>query len=212
MRGTASASGPRAVSGGRTAEHYTRDLWVVEGFTTYYTDLMLCRAGLIGAARFLEKLGEMISRFQQLPGRAVQPLAESSFDTWIKFYRPDANTPNATISYYQKGALVALLLDLRIRGRTGNARSLDDVMRTMWERYGAREVPFPEGAVEAVAAEVAGEPLDGFFDQALRSTAELDYATALKAAGLVLVPAHAPTAPVTETPRPEDGSGRGAAR
>lgn len=173
-----------------TRENYTRDLWVVEGITTYYTDLLLRRAGLIPQQRYLDKLAEMISRFQTLPGRAVQPLADSSFDTWIKFYRPDANTPNATISYYQKGALVALLLDLRIRAATENARSLDDLMRVLWERYGAPDAGFPEGAVEGVAAEVAGTDLRPFFDHALRSTGELDYAGALAAAGLALVPLH----------------------
>ncbi|HEX6038546.1 M61 family metallopeptidase [Longimicrobium sp.] len=173
-----------------TRENYTRDLWVVEGITTYYTDLLLRRAGIIPQQRYLEKLADMISRFQTLPGRAVQPLADSSFDTWIKFYRPDANTPNATISYYQKGALVALLLDLRIRAATENARSLDDLMRLLWERYGAPDAGFPEGAVEDAAAEVAGTELRGFFDHALRSTGELDYAGALAAAGLQLVPVH----------------------
>jgi predicted metalloprotease with PDZ domain len=163
---------------------------VVEGITTYYTDLLLRRAGLISQQRYLEKLAEMISKFQTLPGRAVQPLADASFDTWIKFYRPDANTPNATISYYQKGALVALLLDLRIRAATENARSLDDLMRLLWERYGVPDTGFPEGAVEAAAAEVAGTDLRPFFDHALRSTGELDYAGALAVAGLALVPAH----------------------
>jgi predicted metalloprotease with PDZ domain len=177
-----------------TRENYTRDLWVVEGITTYYTDLLLRRAGILTQERYLAKLGEMISRFQTLPGRAVQPLADSSFDTWIKFYRPDANTPNATISYYQKGALVAMLLDLRIRAATENARSLDDVMRVLWERFGARDEGFPEGAVEGVAEEVAGVPLRGFFDHALRSTGELDYAD-FAAAGLMLVPMHPPPAP-----------------
>ena len=182
-----------------TRESYTRDLWVVEGITTYYTDLLLRRAGLIPQQRYLEKLAEAISRFQTLPGRAVQPLADSSFDTWIKFYRPDANTPNATISYYQKGALAALLLDLEIRRATENARSLDDLMRLLWERYGAPDTGFAEGAVEAAAAEVAGTELRAFFDHALRSTAELDYAGPLATAGLELVPVHqaapAPAAP-----------------
>ena len=173
-----------------TRENYTRDLWVVEGITTYYTDLLLRRAGIIGQPRYLEKLAEMISKFLTLPGRAVQPLADASFDTWIKFYRPDANTPNATISYYQKGALVALLLDLRIREATENARSLDDLMRLLWERYGVPETGFPEGAVEDAAAEVAGTELRGFFDHALRSTAELDFAGGLAVAGLALVPVH----------------------
>jgi predicted metalloprotease with PDZ domain len=192
-----------------TRENYTRDLWVVEGITTYYTDLLLRRAGIISQQRYLEKLAEMISRFLTLPGRAVQPLADSSFDTWIKFYRPDANTPNATISYYQKGALVALLLDLRIRQATENARSLDDLMRLLWERYGVPDAGFPESAVEDAAAEVAGTDLRAFFDHALRSTAELDYAGGLAVAGLQMVPIHraAPPAP-GGTPMPAAGSSR----
>jgi predicted metalloprotease with PDZ domain len=190
-----------------TRENYTRDLWVVEGITTYYTDLLLRRAGLIPQQRYLEKMGEMISRFQTLPGRAVQPLADASFDTWIKFYRPDSNTPNATISYYQKGALVAMLLDLTIRGGTDNRRSLDDVLRALWERYGARDEGFPEGAVEAVAEEVAGFPLRDFFDHTLRSTAELSYDAALAAAGLRLVPIHLAGSPQGAPPRPPAAEG-----
>lgn len=172
-----------------TRENYTRELWVVEGITTYYTDLLLRRAGLIPRQRYLDKVAEMISRWRTLPGRALQTLADASFDTWIKFYRPDANTPNATISYYQKGALVALLLDLRIRAATGNARSMDDLMRLLWERHGAPDSGFAEGAVEAAAAEVAGTELKDFFDHALRSTGELDFESALAGAGLQLLPA-----------------------
>lgn len=193
-----------------TAENYTRDLWVVEGITTYYTDLLLRRAGLIPQPRYLEKLAESISRFQTLPGRAVQPLADASFDTWIKFYRPDSNTPNATISYYQKGALVAMLLDLTIRGGTENRRSLDDVLRALWERYGARDEGFPEGAVEAVAEEVAGFSLRAFFDHTLRSTGELDYASALAAAGLRLVPMHMAGPPMGAAARPAVPAAEGA--
>lgn len=173
-----------------TREAYTRELWVVEGLTTYYTDLLLRRAGVISQGRYLDKLGETITRQQQLPGRRVQPVEDASLDAWIKFYRPDANTPNATISYYQKGGLVGLLLDLEIRSATGNGRSLDDVMRALWERWGARDVGFPEGAVEAVASEVAGRDLKPLFDRWLRSTEELDYDAALAAAGLALRPAH----------------------
>jgi predicted metalloprotease with PDZ domain len=171
-------------------ENYTRDLWVVEGVTTYYTDLLLRRAGLITSHRYLERLAEAIARFQSLPGRGVQSLADSSWDTWIKFYRPDANTPNSSISYYEKGALAALLLDLRIRTDTDNARSLDDVMRRLWTEFGARDVGFPEGEVERIAGEVAGTDLRAFFDLALRGTAELPFDEILSAAGLTLRPAH----------------------
>lgn len=174
-----------------TRESYTRDLWVVEGFTTYYTDLVLRRAGIISEARYLERLGESVSRYLATPGRAVQTLAESSFDAWIKFYRPDANTPNAQISYYLKGSLVALLLDLRIRERSGGQRSLDDLMRVLWSRFGEPDTGFPEGEVERVASEVAGEDLAPWFDRWLRSTEELDLDAGLAAAGLRLVPGDA---------------------
>jgi predicted metalloprotease with PDZ domain len=162
---------------------------VVEGLTTYYTDLILRRAGLISPARYLEKLALSIARLQALPGRRHQSLDESSFDTWIRFYRPDENTPNSQISYYQKGALVGLLLDLAIRERTGNARSLDDVMRALWHRYGVRDVGYPESGeegIESIVEEVAGGSLDDFFDRFVRGTAELEYDSHLAAAGLQL--------------------------
>jgi predicted metalloprotease with PDZ domain len=120
----------------------------------------------------------------------VQPLEDASFDAWIKFYRPDANSPNATISYYHKGALVALLLDLAIRRSSGNARSLDDVMRALWAESGRPDVGFPERRVEALASEAAGVELRPLFDRWLRGTDELDFAPWLAAAGLALVPAH----------------------
>src|SRR6185295_20123874 len=112
----------------------------------------------------LDKQAEQIAKFRAIPGRLVQSLEDASFDAWIKFYRPDANTPNATISYYHKGALVALLLDLKIREATGNRRSLDDVMRALWTGYGRRDTGFPERRVEEVASEVAGADLRPLFD------------------------------------------------
>ena len=172
-----------------TRENYTRDLWVVEGLTTYYTDRILRAAGILTPERYLERVAEMITRLQSLPGRHVQSLADSSFDTWIRFYRPNENTPNSQISYYQKGALVGLLLDLRIRRSTENRHSLDDVMRLLWERFGTETTGYPEGAVEQIAEQVCGVPLDGFFQEYLRGTAELDFAGELAAAGLTLVPA-----------------------
>lgn len=171
-------------------ESYTRELWVVEGITTYYTDVILRRAGLISQQRYLEKVSEQVTRLMAIPGRLVQPLEDASFDAWIKFYRPDANSPNATISYYHKGGLVALLLDLEIRRATENARSLDDVMRALWAESGRPDVGFPEGRVEAVASEVAGVDLTPRLDEWLRTPREMDFAPYLAAAGLELVPAH----------------------
>lgn len=174
-------------------ESYTRELWVVEGITTYYTEVVLRRAGFLSTGRFLEKIAEQVTRLIGIPGRMVQPLEDASFDTWIKFYRPDSNSPNATISYYHKGGLVALLLDLTIRQATGNARSLDDVMRRLWAEYGRPDVGFPEGRVEEIASEVAGVELRPLFDRWLRSAQELDFSP-LAAAGLSLAPAHEPPA------------------
>lgn len=171
------------------AENYTRNLWVVEGFTTYYTEVVLLRAGLITTEQFLARLGGMIAQHQLLPGRHHQSLEESSFDAWIKFYRPDAHTPNSQVSYYQKGALVALLLDLEIRQRTEGARSLDDVMRILWERYGVRDVGFPEErerGIQAIVEEVAGGEMGEFFADYVAGTAEIDFDRLLSAAGLEL--------------------------
>ena len=116
-----------------TRENYTELLWFFEGFTSYYDDLFLARCGLIDAPRYLKLLARTISNVLAVPGRQVQSVAQASFDAWVKYYRGDENTPNATISYYTKGALVALALDLTLRAE-GKGRSLDEVMRGLWSR------------------------------------------------------------------------------
>lgn len=115
-----------------TGEHYTQLLWFFEGFTSYYDDLLLRRAGLLDNAGYLKLLNKTLNQVQQAPGRLVQSVAEASMDAWVKYYRQDENTPNATISYYTKGALVGLCFDLTLRheGRT----NLDEVMRALWAR------------------------------------------------------------------------------
>ncbi|MFT3802175.1 MAG: M61 family metallopeptidase [Burkholderiaceae bacterium] len=117
-------------------ENYTRLLWVFEGFTSYYDDLMLRRAGVIDDAAYLQLLSGTMSNVQRTPGRARQSVAESSFDAWSKYYRQDENSPNVIVSYYTKGALVALCIDLSLRARSGGKASLDDVMRELWRRFG----------------------------------------------------------------------------
>ena len=154
-------------------ENYTTQLWAFEGITSYYQNLALLRCGLITPETYLELLAQMATRVWRTGGRFKQSLAESSFDAWIKLYKQDDNAPNAIISYYTKGALVALALDLLIRRDTRNARSLDDVMRALWRRYGEHREGVPEGGVEAIAAEVSGLDLREFFDQAIRGTGEL---------------------------------------
>jgi predicted metalloprotease with PDZ domain len=115
-------------------ENYTELLWFFEGFTSYYDDLLLRRADLLDNAGYLKLLNKTINQVMQTPGRLVQSVAEASFDAWVKYYRQDENTPNATVSYYTKGALVALCFDLTLRTGSGHAASLDDAMRALWLR------------------------------------------------------------------------------
>jgi predicted metalloprotease with PDZ domain len=160
-----------------TRENYTRQLWFFEGFTSYYDDLALVRSGLIEPLAYLEMIAENIGRVTSQAGRLKQSVAESSFDAWVKYYRQDENSPNAIVSYYQKGSIIGLALDLTIRLKTGGTKSLDDVMRALWNQYGKAGTGVPEGGVELVASQVSGVDLQPFFDHALRGTSDLDLAT-----------------------------------
>ncbi|MDO8719814.1 MAG: peptidase M61 [Polaromonas sp.] len=137
-------------------ENYTELLWFFEGFTSYYDDLLLRRAGLLDNAAYLKLLNKTINQVMQTPGRLVQSVAQASFDAWVKYYRPDENTPNATVSYYTKGALVALCLDLTLRaeGRATHGKTLDDVMRALWLRCKAG--PLREADVAHTLAALGG--------------------------------------------------------
>ena len=154
-------------------EAYTTLLWAFEGITSYYDDLGLLRCGRIDTKSWLELVGRNATRVLRGPGRFKQSLADSSFDAWTKFYRQDENAPNAIVSYYGKGALVAMALDLVIRAETDNAQSLDDVMRELWRRHGQTGQGVPEGGVEAIASQIAGTDLTGFFDLAIRGTVDV---------------------------------------
>ncbi len=168
------------------SEAYTRLLWVFEGITSYYDDLALVRSGLIDTAAYLELLADNVSKVWQTPGRHRQSLAESSFDAWIKLYKPDENSPNTLISYYSKGLLIALALDLTIRQQTDGSKSLDDVMRELWRRYGKTGRGLEEGGFESLASEVSGVALQSFFDTAIRSTDDPPLATLLEGLGIKL--------------------------
>lgn len=185
-------------------ETYTTDLWVCEGITSYVDDLTIARAGFHD--KITDYLGERAKAFKALhetPGRSRMSLERSSWDAWIKHYRPDENSQNAAVSYYSKGALVALLLDLRIRRLTHGARTLFDAMRLGWERYTARGLGYPDGIMQALCEEVAGADLSGFFDAYVRGTAELDPVEELAAVGLRLT-----IAPdKSDRPLPEDVDG-----
>ncbi|HEX9100555.1 MAG TPA: hypothetical protein VF997_00050, partial [Polyangia bacterium] len=154
-------------------EAYTRSLWVMEGVTSYYDRYLLVRAGLQKPDKYLEKLAEELGKIAAIPGRKRQSLEESSFDAWIKLYRPDENSANSTISYYLKGGVVALLLDLEIRARTGGKRSLDDVMRLLWTRFGKAGRGFADDRVQALAEEATGLELGAFFDRHVRGRDEV---------------------------------------
>ncbi|MBK5939013.1 M61 family metallopeptidase [Halochromatium roseum] len=172
---------PRAFAEqGLEREVHTRLLWAFEGITSYYDDLALVRSGVIDAKAYLTLLAELITRVQRNPGRLRQSVAESSFDAWTRFYKQDENAPNAIVSYYAKGALTALALDLTIRNGTEHRKSLDDVMRALWQGYGRTGVGIGEREVEQVAAEVSGLDLTGFFDQALDSTDDLELVPLLR--------------------------------
>ncbi len=151
-------------------EVYTRQLWIVEGITSYYDDLMLLRAGLISVQAYLEALGQLLTSVFRTPGRVRQTLEEASFDAWIKHYRPDENSPNSQVSYYRKGAMVALALDLEVRLRTQGRISLDDIMRVLWRTHGDAGHGLAEGVFEEIAAETSGLDLGDFFRTALRTT------------------------------------------
>ena len=163
-------------------ENYTHQLWFFEGFTSYYDDLLLRRAGLIDDATYLRLLNKTINQVQQTPGRLVQTVAQSSFDAWVKYYRQDENTPNATVSYYTKGALVALCLDLTLR-REGHT-TLDVVMRTLFLR--CKGGPMREQDLREVLQALAGRSFDAELDQWVHSTDELPLQALLEHHGVAV--------------------------
>ncbi|MGK7940370.1 MAG: M61 family metallopeptidase [Crocosphaera sp.] len=169
-------------------ENYTPSLWFSEGTTSYYDMLIPLRAGIYDGKKFLEILGKEITRFLSIPGRKVQPLSESSFDAWIKLYRRDANSDNSQISYYLKGELVSLLLDLLIRAKYQNQRSLDNVMGQMWEQFGKTEVGFTPHQLQRVIESVADMDLQSFFNLYIDSIEELPFNKYLDPFGLKVKP------------------------
>lgn len=168
-------------------ENYTPSLWFSEGTTSFYDLVIPYRAGIYDLRTYLVALNREITRFQMTPGRKVQPLSESSFDAWIKLYRSDANSPNSQMSYYLKGEMVSLLLDLLIRERHGNRRSLDDGMRQMWEQFGKTEVGFTPKQLQQVIETVAETDLTDFFERYLHRTDELPFDEYLNPFGLRLM-------------------------
>lgn len=167
-------------------ETFFSGLWFCEGATSYYEQLILLRAGVITPQSFLRQLGESISQLQRIPGRQVQSLAEASFDTWIKLYRPHENSKNSQVSYYLKGGLVCLLLDLHIRHCSLGSQSLDSAFLELWEQFGCYEKGYSESDLKVALENAAGQSLGEFFDAYIYGTDELDYNAFLNPFGLCL--------------------------
>ncbi len=167
-------------------ECYTRLLWWFEGATSYYDWRVLRLARLCTIEEYLDHLAAEIAYLDQTPGRLVHALEEASFDAWIKLYRPDENSANSTVSYYRKGEIVCALLDLEIRARSRGAASLDRVLASLWDEYGARRRAVPEDGMQAIFERAAGVPVGDLFDAWIRAPGELDPGPTLARAGLRL--------------------------
>jgi len=154
-------------------EVHTRQLWAFEGITSYYDDLFLLRTGLIDSSRYLDLVAQTVTRVYRGEGRLKQSLSDSSFDAWTKFYKQDENAPNAIVSYYAKGMLVAMALDLVLRMRTDNRVGLDHVMQKLWREFLGGKEGIEDRHVERVAEELCGSSLAEFFDVAVRGVDDL---------------------------------------
>lgn len=176
-------------------ENYTKLLWVAEGTTAYYEDVLLRRAGLITPEENLEAKASMIGDLQNRPGRFQTSLEESSFDAWIKYYRQDENSVNNQISYYDKGEIVNMLLDIEIRNASGHQRSLDTVMRTLYEDFYKRGRNFTPADFQRACEAAAGRSLNDFFTKYISGRDEIQYNSILQGVGLRLqagLPANRP--------------------
>lgn len=169
-----------------SSENYTRSLWVAEGTTSYYDDLTLARVGLIDIKEYMKRLGSLIEAVRSRPGERVQSLEDSSFDAWIKFNRPGPDRDNTTVSFYGKGALASLVLDMELRRRTGNARSLDDVMRALYRRFPLGGPGYTPEDLVAIASQIAGTDMGPVFAAHIRGTEPLPLEASLATVGLEL--------------------------
>jgi predicted metalloprotease with PDZ domain len=169
-----------------TKENYTRSLWVAEGVTDYYARLALRRAGLISDKEFLRETARSIQNLQNVPGRLEMSVEDASFDSWIKYYRQDENSVNSQVDYYDKGAILGLLLDLEIRRRSSGAKSLDDVMHYLYAEFYKRSRNYTPADFQKACELMAGSSLEQFFENYVRGREELDYDAAFAAAGLRL--------------------------
>ncbi len=170
-----------------TGENYTTALWIMEGFTSYYDNHLLLRAGLVGEATYLQLLGIDFNAVENRPGNQIQPVAEASFDAWVKYYRPDENSPNSTVSYYNKGALLSLAMDAKIIAETNGEKSLDDVLKAAYQHFHIDlDRGFKESELEALIESVTGVSVAEIF-RAAHSVDAVDYNAYLRAIGYELI-------------------------
>jgi predicted metalloprotease with PDZ domain len=166
-------------------ERYTEQLWIYEGFTSYYDDFSLLRCGLITQNEYLKVVGQNLTRLLRNKGRFKQTITESSFDAWTKFYKQDESAVNNIVSYYNKGAVLAMCLDLLIKSESDGNHSLDDVMRNLWEQYGKLAIPTPVDVIQNIVKTQLNLDLNAFFQSALYSTEELPFNELLEKFGVV---------------------------
>ncbi len=168
------------------SESYTELLWAFEGITSYYDELGLVRSGTIDEQTYLELLGKNITRVMRGSGRRKQTLLESSYDAWTKFYKQDENAPNAIVSYYVKGALFAMCLDLKIRSVTDNNASLDDVMRELWRMYGKKGIGIKSTTIPDIVQSLTKTSFKSFFTDYLNNVDDLPLDSLFEPVGLKL--------------------------
>ncbi|HLA99956.1 MAG TPA: PDZ domain-containing protein, partial [Bacteroidota bacterium] len=169
-----------------TRENYLRELWIAEGTTSYYDDLLMVRAGINTPAKYVESRASWVSDDRRKPGNAGQSLSESSFDAWIKFSRSSPHSYNSQTDFYGKGSQVSYLLDMTIRRLTENDKSLDDVMRLMYRRFPSTGPGYTVDDMQAAASEVAGPDLSGFFEKYVHGTEPLMWEEAFSTVGILL--------------------------
>lgn len=166
-------------------ENYTKLLWVAEGTTSYYEWVLMRRAGLFNADDVLRNYSRIAQGLERQPGRFQTSLEESSFDAWIKYYRRDEHTVNRNISYYSKGELVNFLLDIKIRTASNGAKSLDDVLKFLWDDfYKKRNKNFTSEDFQKICEMMAGKSLDDFFKKYVSGKDEINYNDILNEIGL----------------------------
>ena len=177
-----------------TRENYTTLLWVMEGFTSYYSGRILLNAGFISPKKYQSNMASNMSKISNTIGNRYQSAAEASFDAWIRYYRRNENSPNRDMSYYDKGKLLGMLLDLEIRNSSGNKKTLDDVMRRLYsEYYKKKQRGFSEAEFKKELERAAGINFSDFFVRYVHGTEEVDYGKYLSYAGLEIETLEAPS-------------------